>query len=254
MAHSLYEKILELRRTGRKALAVLIDPDKLRLEQLPRVLENGIQHQVDFFFVGGSLVFNDMLNEVLTLIREKTEIPCILFPGNTYQLNDKADGLLLLSLISGRNPELLIGQHVVAAPYLKKSKLEILPTGYMLIDGGVNTSVRYISNTTPIPPGKIEIACATAMAGEMLGLKMLFMDAGSGAIHPVPDEMIKTVNHATQVPLIVGGGIRTPEKLRSALTCGADIVVVGDIVEKEPEMIAAFAEVFREFNNENINT
>jgi putative glycerol-1-phosphate prenyltransferase len=250
-AHSLYDRLLENTKTGRKSFAVLIDPDKVRLNRLAEVLENGTHHEVDFFFVGGSLVFNDMLDEVLNLIRNKTSIPCILFPGNTYQLNEKADGILLLSLISGRNPELLIGQHVVAAPYLKKSKLEVLPTGYMLIDGGVNTSVRYISNTTPIPAGKTDIATATAMAGEMLGLKLLFLDAGSGATRPVDENMIRSVRMATSVPLIVGGGIRTTDTLRSALDAGADLIVVGDAVEKDPDLVGAFSQVFREYNSQN---
>lgn len=191
---------------GKKRFAVLLDPDKLRLSNMDKVLQSSIDAGVDCFFIGGSLVVSDMLDKSLIAIKEACNIPTILFPGNSYQLSYKADAILFLSLISGRNSELLIGNHVLAAPYLKFSPLEILPTGYMLIDGGVKTTVSYISNTQPIPSNKPDIAACTAMAGEMLGLRMMFLDAGSGALNPVEPEMITAVNNVISSPLIVGGG------------------------------------------------
>ena len=154
----------------------------------------------------------------------------------------KADGILFLSLISGRNAELLIGKHVITAPYLKVSPLEILPTGYMLIDGGVPTTVSYISNTQPIPANKDDVALCTAVAGEMLGLKLMYMDAGSGAINPVSTSMIETVSQALDIPLIVGGGIRTPERAFANAQAGADVIVVGNAIEKEPSLLLEMAE------------
>ena len=250
MLSIIYEQILESKQINKKKFAVLIDPDKIRLDKIPHVLENAIKYHVDFFFIGGSLVLNDKADEVIQLIRKYCSIPLILFPGNLYQLNEKADAILFLSLISGRNPELLIGKHVIAAPFLKASSLEVIPTGYLLIDGGVATSVSYISNTTPIPAEKNDIATSTALAGELLGLKMLFLDAGSGAHRPVSDQMIKAVNEACSIPLIVGGGIKDTEKIRSVLEAGADVVVIGDILEKKPELIREFSEVFKRFNLE----
>jgi len=228
---------------GKKRFAVLLDPDKLRLSNMDKVLQTSIDAGVDYFFIGGSLVVSDMLDKSLIAIKEACNIPTILFPGNSYQLSYKADAILFLSLISGRNPELLIGNHVLAAPYLKFSPLEILPTGYMLIDGGVKTTVSYISNTQPIPANKPDIAACTAMAGEMLGLKMMFLDAGSGALNPVDPEMITAVNNVISSPLIVGGGIRTPESASIAARAGADIVVVGNAIEKDAGIITEIAEV-----------
>jgi len=178
-----------------------------------------------------------MLDNVLVRIKEQTNIPTVLFPGNSYQLSYKADALLFLSLISGRNADLLIGKHVVTAPFLKISPVEIISTGYMLIDGGISTTVQYMSNTTPIPATKDDIAVCTAMAGELLGLKQIYMDAGSGAKNPIPASMIQAVSMATDIPLIIGGGIKTPEKAAENVAAGADIIVVGDAIEKDPQLI-----------------
>lgn len=227
---------------GKKRFAVLLDPDKLRLSNLDKVLQTSIDSGVDYFFIGGSLVVSDMLDKSLVAIKEACDIPTILFPGNSYQLSYKADAILFLSLISGRNSDLLIGTHVLSAPYLKFSPLEILPTGYMLIDGGVKTTVSYISNTQPIPSNKPDIASCTAMAGEMLGLRMMFLDAGSGALEPVSAEMITAVNNVITSPLIVGGGIRTAESAQKAAMAGADIVVVGNAVEQDASIITEMAE------------
>ena len=226
---------------GKKRFAVLLDPDKLRLSNMDKVLQSSIDAGVDYFFIGGSLVVSDMLDKSLIAIKEACNIPTILFPGNSYQLSYKADAILFLSLISGRNSELLIGNHVLAAPYLKFSPLEILPTGYMLIDGGVKTTVSYISNTQPIPSNKPDIAACTAMAGEMLGLRMMFLDAGSGALNPVEPEMITAVNNVISSTLIVGGGIRTPNTAKISAEAGADIIVVGNAIEKDASLIEDIA-------------
>lgn len=245
--HGIYQDWSAARSNGEKKFVVLIDPDKLRLRELEKVIDLAVMGGVDYFFIGGSLVVNDMLDSVLKSIREKCPIPMVLFPGNSFQLSYRADALLFLSLISGRNAELLIGKHVVAAPFLKMSPLEIIPTGYMLIDGGIQTTVQYMSNTTPIPSNKEDIAVCTAMAGEMLGLKMMYLDAGSGAVKPVPAAMVEAVSGAINIPLIVGGGIKTPEKIAENLKSGADIVVVGNAIEGRPELIVEMSAAFREF-------
>jgi len=198
--------------------------------------------QVDFFFLGGSLVVNDNLDNWLKMIHQESEIPTVLFPGSSLQLSLKADALLFLSLISGRNPELLIGKHVQVAPFLKMSQLDIIPTGYILIDGGVQTTVQYISNTNPIPSNKNDIAVCTAMAGEMLGLKTVYMDAGSGALNPVSESMIHAVSQSISIPLIVGGGIRNAASAAKAAKAGADIIVVGNAIEKSTELISEISE------------
>lgn len=231
-----------LARNGHKMLAVLIDPDNVSMHDLDALVELSLLAKVDFFFVGGSLIVNNQLDSCLTAIKAKCDIPLVLFPGDSYQLSYRADGILLLSLISGRNPELLIGKHVVTAPYLKMSPLEVIPTGYMLIDGGVPTTVSYISNTNPIPANKDDIAACTAMAGEMLGLQCIFMDAGSGAKRPVPEEMISAVRASVDIPLIVGGGIRTPEQAQQNIKAGADIIVVGNAFETDPSLVVSMAD------------
>ncbi|MEM9887278.1 MAG: geranylgeranylglyceryl/heptaprenylglyceryl phosphate synthase [Bacteroidota bacterium] len=238
---NLYESLSAAKRNGQKKFVVLIDPDKVRLGNMDKVLELAVEAKVDYFFIGGSLVVNNMLDQCIVDIKKACHIPMILFPGNSFQLSYRADGVLFLSLISGRNAELLIGNHVLAAPYFKLSPLEILPTGYMLIDGGKPTTVSYISNTTPIPYAKDDIALCTAIAGEMLGLKLIFMDAGSGAHTPVSSSMIEAVSSAIQIPLIVGGGIRTPEKAFENVQAGADVIVVGNAIEKDPVLIKEIA-------------
>jgi len=243
----LYQGLLEATRNGEKRLAVLIDPDKTHIGHLDRIVDLASECGVHYFFIGGSLVVNDMLDTVLAGIRKRCSIPLVLFPGNSFQLSYRADAILFLSLISGRNPELLIGQHVLAAPFLKLSPLEIIATGYMLVDGGVQTSVQYMSNTYPIPANKADIAVCTAMAGEMLGLKLIYLDAGSGARNPVPETMIEAVSGVVQVPLIVGGGIRTSEQALADLRAGADVLVVGSAVEEDPGRIRELAAAVQGF-------
>ena len=226
----------------RKKLAVLIDPDKPSDAQILSMVEKANAADVDFFFVGGSLLVTDSLDHCIKLIKEHCDIPVLIFPGNSLQISKYCDGFLLLSLISGRNPEMLIGRHVIAAPYLKLYGNEIIPTGYMLIDSGKATSVTYMSDTTPIPHDKDDIAMCTAIAGEMLGLKLIYLEAGSGALMPVSTSMISKVSQMIKIPLIVGGGIKTPEMAADAVKAGADVIVIGTAFEKEPEMLKKFAE------------
>jgi len=225
----------------RKLFAVLIDPDKYDRQGLLAVISAAVENQVDYFLVGGSLLTEDRLDETLQAIKGQADIPIILFPGSILQINEKADALLLLSLISGRNADLLIGKHVIAAPYLKNSKLEILPTGYMLIESGAMTTALYVSNTTPIPRSKDDIAVCTAMAGEMLGLRLIYMDAGSGAEMPISTSMIRKVKENISIPLIVGGGIRTPEQALASCKAGADMIVVGNAIENDQSRIKEIA-------------
>lgn len=234
---NIYKDILQAKRECKKKFAVLIDPDKMNVGNLEKTIKLSIDAHVDYFFIGGSLIVNDMMDRVLSTIRMACSIPTVLFPGNAFQINNQADAILFLSLISGRNPELLIGNHVLAAPMLKQSDLEVISTGYMLIDGGVATSVSYMSNTQPIPSTKPEIAQCTAMAGELLGLKCIYMDAGSGAKLPISTKIIKKVSSNIDIPLIIGGGIRGPEQARKAVEAGADLIVVGNAIEKDPNII-----------------
>lgn len=233
----IYAQILAGKAAGVKKFAVLIDPDKLRLNHMDEIIRLAMDAGVDYFFLGGSLIVNDMLDSCLMQIKKACDIPLILFPGNSYQISYKADAILYLSLISGRNAELLIGKHVITAPFLRLSPLEVISTGYMLIDGGVPTTVSYMSNTQPIPSNKEDIAMCTAMAGELLGLKMNYLDAGSGAMVPVSTSMIEHVASSTQTPLIVGGGIKSAEKAAANMVAGADILVVGNAIEKDPSLI-----------------
>jgi putative glycerol-1-phosphate prenyltransferase len=246
-------KILEAlnsrRKVGKKAIAVLIDPDKINeAAQLDPLLRLAAENCVDFFFVGGSLVTTTNLAEVVTTIKENVSIPVVLFPGSALQIDASADAILFLSLISGRNPDFLIGQHVIAAPILRSNHLEVLPTGYMLINSGKTTSVAYISNTTPIPEDKYSLAACTAMAGEMLGLKLIYLDAGSGAEREVNKKMISAVRKSVDVPLIVGGGINTPQKAINALEAGADLIVIGNVLEKTPELLTEISEKIYDWN------
>ena len=237
MKSPIYPSLLSAKQAGDKKFAVLIDPDKVKLGNLDKILKSSIDSGVDYFLIGGSLIVNNMLDHCLDIIKDACSIPLILFPGNSFQLSYKADAILFLSLISGRNADLLIGHHVISAPFLKLSPLEIISTGYMLVDGGVDTTVSYISNTKPIPSDKSDIALCTAVAGEMLGLKLIYLEAGSGASKPVTNDMIEKVSSGVSVPVIVGGGIRTPEKAISNLAAGADMIVIGNAIEKDPTLI-----------------
>ncbi len=237
MKHNLYNNIVEKKKAGKKSFTVLIDPDKVDNIAIDQLVALAIDAKVDYFFVGGSLVISNHLDECIKQIKAASNIPVILFPGSPSQVSRYADALLYLSLISGRNPELLIGQHVVSAPFVKKSGLEIIPTGYMVIDGGAPTTVSYISNAAPIPADKNDIAMCTAMAGEMLGMSLIYMDAGSGAKRPITEHMIEKVSKHIEAPLIIGGGIINPEKAYLNCKAGADIIIVGNAIKKDLSLI-----------------
>jgi phosphoglycerol geranylgeranyltransferase len=241
MKDTIYNDLLLKKRSRRKSFALLIDPDKVDPATTDSLIELAVKARVDYLFVGGSLVVSDHLNEVVQQVKAHCKIPVILFPGTPSQVSPHADALLYLSLISGRNPELLIGQHVISAPAVRKSGLEIISTGYMVIDGGAPTTVSYISNALPIPADKNEIALCTAMAGEMLGLKLIYMDAGSGARRPISNEMIERVSASIEVPLLVGGGIKDPEKVYLNAKAGADLIVVGNAIEKDSSLLSEMA-------------
>jgi putative glycerol-1-phosphate prenyltransferase len=246
---SILKTLFERNRLGKKSLAVLVDPDKVEdPSRLGQLINLASENCVDYFFVGGSLVTTTNLTNVVKQIKESVSIPVVLFPGNSMQVEPSADALLFLSLISGRNPELLIGQHVIAAPIIRNTRLEVIPTGYILINSGKITSVAYISNTMPIPDDKYSLAACTAMAGEMLGLQTIYLDAGSGAEKEIGAKMITTVRNAISVPLIVGGGINTSRKAIIALEAGADMIVIGNALEKDPELLTEIADKVYEWN------
>lgn len=237
MKQKLYHQLTERKSHGRKSFTVLVDPDKVDLNKTEQLVNLAVNAKVDYFFVGGSLVISNHLDECIRQIKTLCNIPVILFPGAPSQVSKYADALLYLSVISGRNPELLIGQHVISAPFVKQSGLEIMPTGYIIVDGGAPTTVSYISNTAPVPADKNDIAMCTAMAGEMLGMKVIYMDAGSGAKRPITETMIEKVSSHIEAPLIVGGGITDPEKAYRNCRAGADIIVVGNAIEKDASLI-----------------
>ena len=226
-----YDYIEERRQRGDKMFVVLIDPDKFSEGMLDKLSSLLSVRRADMIFVGGSLVMSD-IGEVVKMLKSRFDIPVVLFPGSAQQFTEEADALLFLSLITGRNAEYLIGQHVMSSVRIKRSGVEVIPTGYMLVDGGVMTSVEYISGTQPLPRSKDDIAVATAVAGELLGLKMLYLEAGSGAKECVPESMIRAVRSSVGLPIIVGGGLRSIEDIDKAYSAGADIVVVGTAIEK----------------------
>ncbi len=240
---NIYSKIVNNR--SKKKFAVLVDPDNCNETKLSSLIKTAVDSKVDFFFVGGSLLIDQKIDQHIKLIKENCQIPVVIFSSDFLPASAEADAILFLSLISGRNPEMLIGKHVVAAPYLKKASIEIIPTGYMLIDSGKPTAVQYMSNTCPIPAEKDDIAMCTALAGEMLGMKLIYIDAGSGAEQIVPQRMIKRVKENISLPLIIGGGINTPEKAKKCCDAGADIVVVGNAIEKNIDLIADISKAIR---------
>jgi putative glycerol-1-phosphate prenyltransferase len=237
----IYSTLCKRKENGKKSFGVLIDPDKVNQGKLENLIQLAVAAKVDYFLVGGSLVISNYLDECVQFIKQNCSIPVLLFPGSSAQVTKYADALLYLSLISGRNPELLIGQHAVSAPAIKMSGLEIMSTGYMVIDGGAPTTVSYISNAAPLPADKNEIAMCTAMAGEMLGMKLIYMDAGSGAKKAITESMIEQVAKNIEVPLIIGGGITDPEKAYLNCKAGADMIIVGNAIEKDESLIREMA-------------
>lgn len=245
---NIYNNIISSKESNKKSFALLIDPDKQEKKELISIINKAEDAKTDFFFVGGSLLTHDSLNTCIETIKENSEIPVILFPGNAMQVNCKADGILFLSLISGRNADMLIGKQVITAPILKQSGLEVISTGYMLIESGKATTASYMSNTTPIPADKTAVAACTAMAGEMLGLNLIFMDGGSGAKNPITKEMISSVRKSVDCPLIIGGGISCGKKAIENCKAGADIIVVGNAIEKDQNLIKEIADAIHNFN------
>lgn len=244
---SVYADIRQARSSSKKLFAVLVDPDKTDEPAAEKLGRAATESGVDFLFVGSSLLMNGTLDHCLKALRKHSSLPLVLFPGNTMQISHYADAILFLSLISGRNADMLIGKQVLAAPLLKSSKLEVISTGYMLIDPGHLTSVTYMSNTIPIPHDKNDIAVSTAWAGELLGMKLLYMDAGSGARTTISRSMIEAVSKNVSLPLIAGGGIRTPEKALEICTAGADVVVVGNSIEKDQSIISEMADAIHSY-------
>jgi phosphoglycerol geranylgeranyltransferase len=231
---------------GNRSIALLLDPDKAKGDSLKKILKIAGESNADYILTGGSLTFNSIDN-LIDNIRELSPIPVVLFPGNLLQLTLKADTILLLSLISGRNPELLIGNHVIAAPQLKDVKEKLVSVGYILISCGTKTSVEYISQTEAIPFDKPEIAVATALAGEMLGLGMIYLEAGSGAAKPVPVSIVSAVRENVSIPVAVGGGIKNSREVKEIFNAGANLIILGNGCEKNPDLLSEACKIRDEF-------
>ncbi len=241
---STYEQLLRIRRDRGAGYLVLIDPDKASSADLPALVRNATAAGADAFLIGGSLMLSDEFDAVLKTLKSSTSLPVIIFPGSLFQISPVADAILYLVLISGRNPDNLIGNHVIASPIIKRMGLETISTAYMLIEGGAVTSAEFMSNTRPIPRTKPDIAVAHALAAEMIGMKVVYLEAGSGATQSVPVEMIRKVARYCSLPLIVGGGIRTPDEAREKVQAGASFIVTGTITEENasPDLMRAFAD------------
>lgn len=242
-----FRQILINRELNKKMLAVLIDPAVCKGILLSQTISAIKTSTPDFVFIGGSH-YMASIDSLVDLFHEETDVKVVLFPGNYSQFSPNADALLFLSLLSGRNADFLIGQHVISSIAIKRSKIEVIPTAYILVDGGKTSSVEYISNTKPIPQDKKEIALSTAIAGELMGMNIVYLEAGSGAKYPVNNEMISYLSSNLSVPLIVGGGIRTEEDLKTVYDAGADLVVVGNFFESNPQKIADFADFTKRYN------
>ncbi len=230
---SIYNNILHSISKGERLLAVLIDPDKMKLQRLYGFMKKLNNSKATHVFVGGSIVEDNVTENLVIEIKKLTRLPVILFPGDVTQITDKADALLFLSLLSGRNPEYLIGKHVEAVSKVRKSKLEVISTGYVLIENGKETAVQKVTQTQPLSRNNTQAIADTAKAGELLGMKLMYLEAGSGALHPVTETIIKAVKQELQIPLIVGGGIKSIEQLENAYKSGADLVVIGTALEND---------------------
>lgn len=230
----IYSEIISAKNEGRNLLAILLDPDKIEINQLEHLLSKINASPATHIFIGGSSGNMSHLEMIIAILKQNCALPLILFPGDASQISNQADGILFLSLLSGRNPEYLIEQQVKAAPILKKSSLEVIPTGYILIESGAQTAVERVSKTSPIPRTNTELIVATAMAGELMGNQLIYLEAGSGAQLAVPLNIISEVKANVIVPIIVGGGIRTLTQIEEAYVAGADLVVIGTAFENDP--------------------
>ena len=228
----LYQELLDSKANNKKLLAILIDPDKVALSQVAIIAAKINRSPATHIFLGGSTVETISLDELVQLLKQQTALPIILFPGNPSQIAPTADGILFLSLISGRNADYLIEHQVNAVPILRKTNLEIIPTGYILIESGSETAVARVSKTEPLSRNNHEYVLQTAQAGVMLGKKLIYLEAGSGAKMPVPLEMISLVSKNIPIPLIVGGGIKKLDEIQNAYNAGADLVVIGNAFEE----------------------
>lgn len=232
MIHSVYSEIFRAKQEGKQLLALLIDPDKVQLQDLAQLLNKTAESPVTHIMIGGSLLSTYQLEETVRKIKSISNLPVVLFPGNVSQVTKEVDAMLFLTLVSGRNPEYLIGQHVQAAPIIKGMGIETIATGYMLIESGAPTSVSYISNTQPIPRNKTDIAVATALASEMLGMQAIYLEGGSGAKFSVPLDLVSAVSSSVGIPILVGGGIRDNETIQKMYAAGATMVVIGTAFEE----------------------
>jgi len=244
MKADILTKISEIKN----AVAILIDPEKFStLPHLSSFLEKINAAKPNFIFIGGSTVTRKDFNQCIKEIKAKTTIPIVIFPGASHQISKEADAILFLSLLSGRNPDYLIGHHVQAVDELEKMDIEIIPTAYLLIDGGRKSAVEYVTQTSPIPSDQPNIVRKTALAGKFQGKKIIYLDAGSGAIHSIPTEIIKSVNNL-EMPLIVGGGITSIEEVSLAHKAGANIVVIGNKIEKDIDFLLDIANYNKAIN------
>ena len=230
---NIYQNILSAKKERKKLVAVLIDPEKMDLKNITRFLKKVHNSIATHIFVGGSTDINNETENLVLAVKKETNLPIVLFPGDVSQITNKADGILFLSLLSGRNPKYLIDQQIEAAPILKKTNLEIIPTGYILIDGKKETATQKVSNTKPISQENTTLILDTSLAGEFSGKKLIYLEAGSGATEVVSDIIIKQVSKIISVPLIIGGGIRSKKQLEKAFTAGADLVVIGTAFEND---------------------
>ncbi len=231
--NSVYSNIQNALLNNEKLLAVLIDPDKFPVENAALFLKKVNPSVATHIFIGGSTVEDDITDVLVSEIKKHTKQPVIIFPGDVSQIADHADALLFLSLISGRNPEYLIGKHVKAVSKLKGTALEVIPTGYILIESGETTAVERVTGTRPISRNNVQYIADTAKAGQFLGMKLIYLEAGSGAKTPLTKDIIKAVKNELQIPLIVGGGIRTKMQIENAYNAGADMVVIGTAFEQD---------------------
>lgn len=239
----IYQELYQI-KPGNKKFGLLIDPENLNTEQLFGIITEANNAEVDYILLGGSLL-SKSIEPSAKFIKDNTSLPLILFPGNIMQISEHADGILLLSMISGRNPDLLIGNHILAAKRLRESNLEIIPTGYILIEGGNTSAVEYISNTKPIPSEQMEIIVSTAIAGELLGHKIIYLESGSGATNSLHSKTIQEVKSHITLPLIVGGGLKEPSDIKRVSEAGADMVIVGNAIEKNPEKLKIMVEALK---------